>query len=556
MLWSTAALLLSFIALAHLGVMACFLSTPKGLPWAVPVAFGGASALVYGLGRRRHAWGRSYLWSVGLALAVIVLATVISAAVFDLSWDGQWYHQAAVYRMSLGWNPLLAPLGEFPEHNVLWIRHYAKGPWYGAVAMKALTGSHESGKFATWVALATVLTSATAAALDMGIRRAAAFALGAVAALNPVVISQVLSYLVDGLTVCYLACYTAALLSFFRRGGNSLVLGAGVAAAICSINSKFTGLIFLCIIATGAGVYGVVKARRRLCPMIQWHLAALGLGVVVWGYNPYVTNAIHRGQPFYPLLGTQEYPSLAAQGNDVLELYETPRNMMGRPRLIRLAYAVFGRPSFAPYNNEREAEFMWPFAARPADLDVYRFHDTRIAGLGPWFSGILILSLLLAGWVLATVKSHRLFLCASHVVIVTSLLVSTHLWWARYGPQLWWLPLLPIAVAFVASRNRYQRRLAWSLLGLLWLNALMVGAVRIHWDIASSHTLRRQLVTLKDEGVPIEVRTGYFNVTVGQRFRDWGIEFQEARRIPSEGSHELMSVARGNPGAVRYRYRD
>ena len=138
-----------------------------------------------------------------------------------------------------------------------------------------------------------------------------------------------------------------------------------------------------------------MKARLQLWPVIRWHLVALGLGILAWGYNPYVTNTIHRGQPFYPLLGSREYPSLAAQGNDPLELHETPPNMMGRPRLVRLAYAIFGRPSFAPYNNQREAEFMWPFAARPSDLDVYRFHDTRVAGFGPWFSGIVVLSLLL-----------------------------------------------------------------------------------------------------------------------------------------------------------------
>jgi len=555
-LWSTTALLLGFLALVHLGVMLCFLSTSDALPWVVPVAFIAASVVGYILARRQPIRGRSCLCALGLALMVIVAAVIISSLFFDISWDGQWYHQAAVYRMSQGWNPLTEPLGAFPGHNELWIRHYAKGPWYGAVAMKALTGWHEAGKFATWVALAAVLMSITACGLDMGMRRGSALALGTIAAMNPVVLSEVLSYLVDGLMVCYLACYTAGLLRLIKRGHNPLVLCTVMAAAICSINSKFTGLFFLCVIAAGAGLYCIVKARRQLWPVIWWHLVAVGLGIAVWGYNPYVTNTIHRGQPFYPLLGSRDYPSLAAQDNDPLERFETPPNMMGRPRWVRLAYAVFGRPSFAPYNNQHEAEFMWPFAARPRDLDVYRFHDTRIAGFGPWFSGVLLLSLLLGAWVFVTVPSGRLFLILGILVLVASLLLSKHLWWARYGPQLWWLPLLPLAVVFMAAGSRHQTRLAWGLAGLLFINTLMVAAVRLHWEVRSSHRLRQQLVELRDKGQPIEIRMGYFGGSVGPRLRDWGIDFEETQRIPSEGSHELMSVARGNPGAVRYRYRD
>ncbi len=555
-LWTATALLLGFLVLIHLGVMLCFLTTPQALPCVVPIALVGATLTSWALGRRQGLYGRPLIGAIILGLIVIVLAVSVSAMFFDLSWDGQWYHQAAVYRMSLDWNPLTEPLGEFPEHNVQWVRHYAKGPWYGAVAVKALTGSHEAGKFATWVALAAALISVTAAALELGLRRSQALALGIVAALNPVVLSEVLSYLVDGLMVCYLACYTAALISLIKRGHNPLILYVGIAAAICSINSKFTGLIFLCFIAAGAGCYCLIKSRRKLVPLIGWHILALSLGVAAWSYNPYVTNTIHRNQPFYPLLGSQDYPSMSAQGHDVLELYETPPNIQGRPRLLRYAYAIFGRPSFAPYNNQREAEFMWPFAARPSDLDVYRFHDTRIAGFGPWFSGVLVLSLLLIIWLLITVPSDRLFIVISTLVIVASLLLSKHLWWARYGPQLWWLPLLSLAVAFKAATGRYQTRLAWGLLVLLLLNTLMVASVRLHWEVKSTQRLHQQLIELKEAGQPIEISMGYFNVSVAQRLRDWGIEFEEAPWISPEDGIELMSVARGNPGAVRYRFKD
>ena len=116
--------------------------------------------------------------------------------------------------------------------------------------------------------------------------------------------------------------------------------------------------------------------------------------MLVLGYNPYVTNTVHRGHPFYPVQGSAEHPGLADQGKDPIELYETPRNMMGRNRFLRLAYGIFGRPGTAPY-VEKDAQFMWPFAAAWRDVALYYFHDVRIGGFGPWFSGLLLLSLLL-----------------------------------------------------------------------------------------------------------------------------------------------------------------
>ena len=119
------------------------------------------------------------------------------------------------------------------------------------------------------------------------------------------------------------------------------------------------------------------------------------MGTVVLGFNPYVTNTVHRGNPFYPMQGSAAYPSLADRGEDPIELCETPRNMMGRSRILRLAYGVFGKPGTPPYVT-KDAEFMWPFAVTWRDFGLYYFHDVRIGGFGPLFSGALLLALALA----------------------------------------------------------------------------------------------------------------------------------------------------------------
>jgi len=64
-----------------------------------------------------------------------------------------------------------------------------------------------------------------------------------VVALNPVVMSELTTYLVDGIMVAYLTVVVAALFSVFLRP--QPVSSGGCMATILSINAKFTGLVFL-----------------------------------------------------------------------------------------------------------------------------------------------------------------------------------------------------------------------------------------------------------------------------------------------------------------------
>jgi len=550
--WTTTAMLLGFLCLTQFGVMLCCLTSHTALPFVVPVAF--VTALIIGdrLGQRQGLCARLRLWPLGLSVSLTVLAIAVSAAFYDLSWDGQWYHQVGVYRIAKDWNPLKVPMQEFARHNQQWVRHYAKGPWYVGAAMMALFRHIEWGKFVTWITLDAAFLAVLAACLDAGMRRSRAIAVGAVVALNPVVTCEILSYLVDGLMVSFLACYAAALFSGFRRA-NPLVVFVGMAAVICSINTKFTGLIFLCFICAGAGLYCLIKRRDILWRFVGLNLTAIVLGTVVFGYNPYVTNTIHRGHPFYPIIGSKTHPSLSQQGNDQIEKYETPHNMMGRHRLVRFGYAIFGRPGAQPFHGGPDAQLMWPFLVPPKDLALYRFHEIRIAGFGPFYSGAWLLSLLLTGWILFNSTMPRLLIGLSYVVLAASLLISIHTWWARYGPQMWWFPIVPIVAIFWGSRSRIQTNLVWGMVGILLVNALIVAAVRLNWEVTSTRTLHQQLSELRDSGKEIEIDMQWFGEPVGERLKTWGIPYQSVGRDRIRDGKELMSVVAGYPGGIHYR---
>ena len=441
---------------------------------------------------------------------------------------------------------------EFGQKTQLWVRHYPKGPWYVAAAIYETTGCIEWGKCMNFLAWAAMGLAVFAAGLDWGLRRRHAAAIALVVSLNPVVMSELTTYMVDGILMGFLTVVVAAVFSGFRRP-QPVVVWTGIMATIVSINAKFTGLVFLCFVFAAGWLWCAVRRRVWLRTYTGWVLLTLLLGAGLLGYNPYVTNTIHRQQPFYPVLGSTTFPSLTTQGKEGIELAETPKNLMGRSRFFRLGYAIFGRPGNQPYRKEPNAQLMWPFTARPADLFYYRYHETRVAGFGPFFSGALLIGLGLAAWVMFQPKLSRWVLALTALTIINSLLISLHLWWPRYGPQLWLLPILPVVFIFWGARSRWALGAAWTLVALLTVNAGIVTVVRMAWETKASQKLRQQLTELRQSGREIEICFRYFEVSGEARLKVWGVPYQKKERNEIRNGTELMSVVEGYPAAVMYR---
>jgi hypothetical protein len=294
----------------------------------------------------------------------------------------------------------------------------------------------------------------------------------------------------------------------------------------------------------------LIKKRKLFLNYAIIQSVSIIIGVLVFGWNPYVTNTISRGNPFYPMLGSSEYPSLSAMGQDPIERYETPHNMMGQNRFIRQAYSIFGRPGAQPYFPGENAAFMWPFDIGWKDFELYYFHDVRISGFGPLFSGALILSLILLAIILFRPDTQRLFIILFCAAIVLSLLVSTHTWWARYGPQLWLLPIIVIAAGFTITNNRV---VFWStriIAAILLINALLIAAVHFRWEADATRTTNEQFSLLRQSG-DVGVNFQSFREPFSERLRNAGVTFHIMRQLQCDKPVELMSVSPGYPGAVR-----
>jgi hypothetical protein len=556
--WVTSASVAAFLCFLQLGAMVSLAAGRTGFALAAPIALVAALSGAYWLARREGLPGRMCWYPAALTLILLAASLLLSAFFYDFSWDGQWYHQLGIISLAHGWNTLSEPMRSFDQsqsqiHSQLYLRHYAKGPWYAAAAIFATTGRIEWGKCINWLILMASFLGTLAACLSGGMRRSRALGVAVVVAMNPVAISEVTTFMVGGMMASSLVLTAAAIVSALRRPRPAVITTA-VAASIVCINSKFTGLIYLCFLFAAVGLWLLFTARRSLARYVYATVATLVLGTCVWGYNPYVSNTVYRHQPFYPILGSANFPSLAQQGKDGNERYETPKNMVGRKLPVRFMYSIFGRPGNQPYREGKNALLMWPFTARVHDLYTYTYQEPRIGALGPFFSGCFLVAAALGVLLLLQLDApSRWMLVLASATVIASLLLSKDSWWPRYGPQLWLLPIIPVVLAFRERASRLQVKLAWGLVALLVFNAVIVAAVRLDWETRASLTLRHQLRDLRNSGQEYEVSTRFFDDSATERLREAHVRFRDLGMKKLSNRHELESVVEGYPDAIRYR---
>jgi hypothetical protein len=239
------------------------------------------------------------------------------------------------------------------------------------------------------------------------------------------------------------------------------------------------------------------------------------------------------------------------RGRDPNDMYETPKNLLGHNRFFRFYYSLFGRPGAEPYFPSRNAQLMWPFDVSWRDFDIYYFPDVRVSGFGPLFSGaFLIALLLLLGVALVRPGISREFVVLFVGTIVASVLVGLHLWWARYGPQLWWLPIVAVAAGLAVPGWRAVRWSAWGLAAILFVNAVLIEARHFAWERQATLTMYDQMALLRQKG-EAEIDLQYFREPYAERLRAGGVVFKESRNLHCAKPMELMSVPHGYPGAVR-----
>ena len=382
------------------------------------------------------------LWSSFLVAGVIIASSVWGAGViYDTSFDGQGYHELATSSIHDGWNPLYN--SEFPYS--LWVGNYPKGAWLLSAAIYTLTGHLESGKAINLIAMIASFCSAIGVLLKIGtlnqmkmtgwskkwmsiLSHTLMILIAACAACNPVTIVQLFTNYNDGL----IGSLLLTLLCVCTYYALTYQLRALIMAAICVVllvNIKFTAIAYAGLIC-GWLIVALMIIHWRKYGRSNWKsipayrairvlLCSAVIGILFFGWNPYVFNTVKNGHPFYPLAGKNAIDIMTNN---------SPDNFIGHNRLQKfwLSYSSKTEDAVTPKRSTRTE--LWPIS-----WDDFRKVnvDTRVAGFGPLSLWIMVVSALL--WMLTLVLRWKTGVVSTLLVValLTTVFINPEPWWAR-----------------------------------------------------------------------------------------------------------------------------
>ena len=455
----------------------------------------------------RAAGGLTVLALVGGAFGEFLL---------DFSGDGQWYHLPAILALAEGWNPFQIPvladwnrefaqalarrdINDLPTSG--YVQHYAKGAWIISAAAFRATGLLEATKVLNLFYLVAVYWYALALLQRLNVGRTWRHVLAAAFAVNPVSLYQAPSFFVDGHVASLCALCVLVSLEYLRRPRPQPLLLLA-ACVVLLVEVKFTGVVFAVALVAAMSFLAWFSGRRSaLLIHASTGAAAVLIGVLLLGYQPYVTNVEQHGHPFYPALGHGD-------GRNV-QWNTAPPQFLAMNRAEKLV-----RSTFAYSSGGEMPRWKPPFTVSKDELYVFFNTEPRYGGFGPLFGSALLIAL--PAFALARAKTRQApwrvgaYLSAA---VTAAALLNPEAWWARLSPQIWLVPVI-LATALVVGAVGWPRRAAALLIATLLANALLVAG--LNWSRAAGKSLdfRAQMNQLRTASA-----AGPLEVTIHPSFR-------------------------------------
>jgi hypothetical protein len=119
--------------------------------------------------------------------------------------------------------------------------------------------------------------------------------------------------------------------------------------------------------------------------------------------------------------------------------------------------------------------------------------------------------------------------------LVTSTLAFSEMWWARFAPQLWMIPVIVGIVGLRTMRRGRRRLVPVALLVILCVNTVMVLYPYVSYSFRQSAAVARELAILRSRGEPIPIKFNRFPGT-RHRFERENIPYVELATLPCPSS--------------------
>lgn len=488
--------------------------------WQFPVSFILTAVLYFYITEGYYKKRSIFLKSALLSLATIIVSILIALSFYDLSYDGQTYHMETISLLKNGWNPFSNLLVE-KNHLYLYINHYPKGLEIPQSTIYSLIGRIESAKATNIILLTATFCLSLAFLLNLNkLSTTKCILLSLFAVLNPITVNQLISTYVDGsMALLFLTFLITALFVIKKPSLENLFLLGSI--IIIAANLKFNSLVYIVIFAFAFICWVVFTKKKTLVRRALYTIILSGsFAVFIVGFFPYVKNTVDFNHPFYPLMGSEKV--------DIIS-YNIPNTLEQKGAFGRFFTSFFSHTDNMMNDHDRGAELKIPFTFNKVDILSAGKVDTRIAGFGPLFSGIFIVSLVLFIAFLVKFKKRHLLKGLFYIIIVLifSVVIMPDSWWARYIPQLWFIPIIILlAIELYVNKPTKAFKFCKSLIYIAIIVNISFTFVGIGWNFMMTRLVDYQLEILKASEMPVKVKWGVCSTNY-IRFQENNISYIE-----------------------------
>lgn len=394
-------------------------------------------------------YSKSGYRSLLLTLLTIIWSIAFSALTFDTASDSIGYHETTIRLLQKGWNYIY----QDPDTSILWVPHYARAQEILSACIISLTGVIEIGKSVNLIYALTCffLTCGLLCRLCKKINYRKIIVLALILNLNPVTLVQIFTFYNDLFLYPGILVMTLSFICLYQKDNtkqiNILWILNGMISIIL-INTKFThffycSLIWLIFYALLLCNSKYVQFKKALFV----GLVSLFIGIIIVGYNPYITNLVYYGDPFYPLMS----------GNVDIMSGNTPTIYHDDNRFVNFFKAQL--------SNYEES---WAILKHPKTISNYfqTTLDSRVLGFGPFFILLLLLSVII---MILNKPSIKLWIVYIGVILITFMFSQS--WWARYAPMIWATLGISVFASYKYCHGVILRRI---LVSLVLLNSCIV----------------------------------------------------------------------------------
>jgi len=408
---------------------------------------------------------------LGLIFSIVIFAIsiFISQNILDFAHDSNWYHKAALGSLANGWNPVYEEFGEFAENSELDIinmkyaeiftQHYCKASWIVGANIYSLTGDIETGK-AVNLLMAYILFAFTFHYLSIVyLKWWQAVIVSGLIVYSPLTVSQIFTLYVDNLLY---TCLIGLIVMLFGISDKKYEVDERVkyfalfGLVVFCINIKFTGLayagVFCLLFYIIWIIYSIIKKefKKVFIKNTVFYIVTCSIAIFLVGFSTYVTNYVDDGHPLYPLAGENKRDIMT--GNQ-------PTAFNRITGIQRLLISVFCKTE--NITDTRLPDLKFPFTVYDEEVEITSVGpDTRIAGFGPLFGGVLCFSAAVITFGMFCLfklsKYWFTIILANIVVIFTLLFCIEESWWARYSPYFYLIPIFALVMLFIAFNNEVK----------------------------------------------------------------------------------------------------